>query len=47
MRDVVEAQGGMTRAASLAGLNPESLYRELSRRGNPSYFLPSDKSVTT
>jgi len=35
-RDVVEAQGGMTRAARLAGLNRESLYRQLSRRGNPS-----------
>jgi DNA-binding phage protein len=47
MRDVVEAQGGMTRAARLAGLNRESLYRQLSRRGNPSYFLPSDKSAAT
>jgi DNA-binding phage protein len=46
MRDVVEAQGGMTRAARLAGLNRESLYRQLSRRGNPTYFLPSDKSIT-
>lgn len=36
MRDVVEAQGGMARAARLAGLNRESLYRQLSRRGNPS-----------
>ena len=36
LRDVVEAQGGMTRAARLAGLNRESLYRQLSRRGNPS-----------
>ena len=36
MRDVVEAQGGMTRAARLAGLNRESLYRQLSCRGNPS-----------
>jgi DNA-binding phage protein len=36
MRDVVEAQGGMTRAARLAGLNCESLYHQLSRRGNPS-----------
>jgi len=26
----------MTRAARLAGLNRESLYRQLSRRGNPS-----------
>jgi probable addiction module antidote protein len=36
LRDVVEAQGGMARAARLAGLNRESLYRQLSRRGNPS-----------
>ena len=35
LRDVVEAQGGMTRAARLAGLNRESLYRQLSRRGTP------------
>ena len=36
LRDVVEAQGGMSHAARLAGLNRESLYRQLSRRGNPS-----------
>ena len=36
LRDVVEAQGGMSRTARLAGLNRESLYRQLSRRGNPS-----------
>ncbi|MGA2658022.1 MAG: putative addiction module antidote protein [Verrucomicrobiota bacterium] len=36
LRDGVEAQGGMTRAARLAGLNRERLYRQLSRRGNPS-----------
>jgi hypothetical protein len=36
LRDVVEAQDGMVRAARLAGLNRESLYRQLSRRGNPS-----------
>ena len=36
LRDVVEAQGGMSRAARLAGLNRESLCRQLSRRGNPS-----------
>jgi probable addiction module antidote protein len=35
LRDVVEARGGMSRAARLAGLNRESLYRQLSRRGNP------------
>lgn len=36
LRDVVAAQGGMSRAARLTGLNRESLYRQLSRRGNPS-----------
>jgi DNA-binding phage protein len=36
MRDVVEAPRGMTRAARLAGLNCESFYHQLSRRGNPS-----------
>jgi probable addiction module antidote protein len=36
LRDVVEARGGMARAARLAGLNRESLYRQLSRQGNPS-----------
>jgi probable addiction module antidote protein len=35
LRDVVDAQGGMSRTARLAGLNRESLYRQLSRRGNP------------
>jgi probable addiction module antidote protein len=36
LRDVVDAQGGMSRTARLAGLNRESLYRQLSRQGNPS-----------
>jgi probable addiction module antidote protein len=36
LRDVVDAQGGMTRAARLAGMNRESLYRQLSRQGNPT-----------
>ncbi|HEV2210020.1 MAG TPA: addiction module antidote protein [Verrucomicrobiae bacterium] len=43
LRDVVEAHGGMSRAARLAGLNRESLYRQLSRRGNPR--LSSIKSI--
>ena len=34
--DVVDARCGMSHAARLAGLNRESLYRQLSRRGNPS-----------
>jgi len=35
LRDVVEARGGMTRAAALSKLNRESLYRLISRQGNP------------
>ena len=35
LRDVVEAQGGIGRAAKSSKLNRESLYRLLSRRGNP------------
>jgi putative addiction module killer protein/probable addiction module antidote protein len=45
LRDVVNAQGGMSRTARLAGLNRESLYRQLSRRGNPS--LSSLNAVLT
>lgn len=35
LRDVVEAQGGVARAADLSKLNRESLYRLVSRDGNP------------
>jgi probable addiction module antidote protein len=35
LRDVVEAQGGVARAAELSKLNRESLYRLISRVGNP------------
>ncbi len=35
LRDVVEAQGGVGRAAELSKLNRESLYRVFSRDGNP------------
>lgn len=35
LRDVVEAQGGVARAAELSKLNRESLYRLFSRQGNP------------
>jgi len=45
LRDVVDAQGGMSKTARLAGLNRESLYRQLSRRGNPS--LTSLNAVLT
>lgn len=35
LRDVMEAQGGMARAAELSKLNRENLYRLVSRDGNP------------
>jgi len=37
LRDVVEAQGGVARAAKLSKLNRESLYRLFSREGNPRF----------
>jgi probable addiction module antidote protein len=45
LRDVVEAQGGVARAAELSKLNRESLYRLFSRKGNPR--LSSLNSVLT
>jgi probable addiction module antidote protein len=35
LRDVAEAQKGMTKLAASAGVNRENLYRMLSGRGNP------------
>ncbi len=35
LRDVVQAQGGVARAAELSKLNRESFYRLISRDGNP------------
>lgn len=35
LRNVAEAHGGMAALAEKAGLNRESLYRMLSKRGNP------------
>lgn len=35
LRNVAEANGGMAAVAEKAHLNRESLYRTLSRRGNP------------
>ena len=35
LRNVAEANGGMAVVAEKANLNRESLYRTLSRRGNP------------
>ena len=36
LRHVAEAQGGMGKAATASKLNRESLYRMLSKRGNPN-----------
>ena len=36
LRDVAEARQGMRRVAKEAGVNRESLYRALSKNGNPS-----------
>lgn len=38
LRDIAEAQGGMSWLADQADLNRESLYRTLSLRGNPRLF---------
>jgi probable addiction module antidote protein len=35
LRDVAEAQEGMAKVASEAGVNRENLYRMLSEEGNP------------
>ena len=37
LRDVVEAQSGMTRLSLDAHVNRENLYRMLSEEGNPRY----------
>jgi probable addiction module antidote protein len=37
LRNVMEAQGGVRRAARLTKLNRESLYRLCSVRGNPRF----------
>ena len=36
LRDVAEAHGGMSKIARSCKLNRESLYRMLSKKGNPS-----------
>ncbi len=38
LRDIAEAQGGMSWLAKEADLNRENLYRTLSLRGNPRFF---------
>jgi probable addiction module antidote protein len=35
LRRIEESQGGLAKVAKLAGVERESLYRALSRRGNP------------
>jgi probable addiction module antidote protein len=35
LRNIAEARGGLARIAEKTGLNRETLYRTLSRRGNP------------
>lgn len=37
LRDVVEAQGGMTRFAKLTRISREHIYRMLSEKGNPEF----------
>lgn len=38
MRDIAEAQGGMSWLAEHSELNRENLYRTLSLKGNPRFF---------
>ena len=45
LRDVVEAHGGVSQLAKAAKLNRESLYRLLSKKGNPR--LSSLASILT
>jgi probable addiction module antidote protein len=35
LRQIAEARGGMAKVAKAAGIERESLYRALSKRGNP------------
>lgn len=35
LKDVAEARGGMTKLSKKSSLNRQSLYRTLSKRGNP------------
>lgn len=37
LRDVVEAQGGMTKFAKLTQISREHIYRMLSEKGNPEF----------
>jgi probable addiction module antidote protein len=42
LRDVVEASGGMTTVARHAHIQRQSLYKALSRRGNPTLTTLQD-----
>ena len=37
LRDVLDAQGGMTKIAQYAKMNRVSLYKMLSKKGNPEF----------
>jgi probable addiction module antidote protein len=47
LRHIAQARGGIAKIAKLAGIERESLYRALSRRGNPllSTLLAITKAV--
>ena len=38
LRNVADAQGGLSRLAEVTGLNRENLYRMLSDKGNPEFY---------
>lgn len=37
LKDIAEAQGGITKLSEKTGLGRESLYKTLSKRGNPKF----------
>ena len=45
LRDVVEAQGGVARAAELSKLNRENLYRLVSRARQSAFDEPQFRAV--
>ena len=38
LKNVADAQGGLSRLAEISGLNRENLYRMLSNKGNPEFY---------
>jgi probable addiction module antidote protein len=38
LKNVADAQGGLSRLAEISGLNRENLYRMLSDKGNPEFY---------